>query len=289
MALPSYINPLLPILIIFSSISLNYKFIYSNENLIIKQYLNEKDFKKLASIFFIIILSIFILNKEILAPKAYEHYKKNELEIRNNLKLGYSGENEFHIGNELSLFFESSKKNNFKNVKAIIYQQSRFIISNEATLEFDDQNFNIIFYNGERVILNEVEKSFTSFEKFTYSIKKQKVEKLFYDKDHFNTIELINNNEKEFSTYGHNQVYQYFFIIIVILISQKIIFFRNVDKGLYKNYFNLILIILTLVTINSFLQYLLNNDYISIFLYYLINLIGLLFLKFYSYFKYADK
>lgn len=288
MALPSYINPLLPILIIFTSIALNFKFTNSNENLIINQYLNKKEFQKILNLFFLFTFLFFISNKEFLAPKAYETYKVNELEIRNKLKLGFSSKHEFHIENELSLFFENNRENNFKNVRAIIYDQSRFISSKEAILEFNDQNFNIVFLNGERVILNELEKSYTKFEKFTYSIINKKVEKLFYDKDHFNTIELIKSNEKSFNSYGHNQVYQYILLVVILIISQKIIFFKSINKSLFKNFFNLIAIILVLITINAFLQYSLNQNDISIAGYYIINLISLIIFFYYSNKKYAN-
>ena len=288
MALPSYINPLLPILIIFTSIALNFKFTISNENMIINQYLTKKEFQNISNIFISVSFIFFIANKEYLAPKAYEYYKENELEIRNKLKLGFSSKNEFHIENELSLFFENSKEDNFKNVKAIIYEQSKFIVSNEAVLEFNDKDFNIIFLNGERVILNEAEKSYTNFEKFTYSIRNEKVEKLFYDKDHFNTIELINSDEKTFNSYGHNQIYQYFLLAVILIVSQRIIFFKSLNKSLFKNFFYLIFIILVLITINAFLQYSLNQNNISIATYYLTNLISLIIFLNYSNRKYAN-
>ena len=33
------------------------------------------------------------------------------------------------------------------------------------------------------------------------------------DKDHYNTLELISHPEKEFRNYGHNKIFQYFFLI----------------------------------------------------------------------------
>ena len=32
------------------------------------------------------------------------------------------------------------------------------------------------------------------------------------DKEHFNTLELLKNEDKEFYYHGHNRIYQYFFI-----------------------------------------------------------------------------
>ena len=64
----------------------------------------------------------------------------------------------------------------------------------------------------ERIILNESEKSKTIFEKFIYSIENNEIEILMYDKEHFNTFELINTDDKEFYYHGQNRIYQYFLI-----------------------------------------------------------------------------
>lgn len=282
--LPSYLNPILPTLIIFSSIALNHKIINTNEVLICKFYLDKKNLTKIFSLISILIMIFFICNKEVIGPKTYKHYKEKELEIRNTLKLGFKNENEFHIGNEISLFFEKSDKNNFKNVKAIIYNQNRFIVSNNATLEFNENTFNIIFKDGERSILNSSEKSFTKFEKFTYSIKNQKVEKLFYDREHYNTFELLNSNDKKLVTQGHNSIYQYFFLISILLLTQKVIFFT--DKNIYlKNNILIVLLILLLIIFNSFLQYALNNNLLNPSLYYIFNIVFLLTVTFYIFKK----
>lgn len=286
--LPSYLSPLLPILIIFTSIALGYKFINNNEVMIYKFYLNKSNFVKIFTMISFIILIFFSYNSEIIGPKTYKHYKEKELSIRNTLKLGFKNENEFHIGEELSLFFDSTDENIFRNVRAIIYDQNRFIISNNATLEFNENTFNIIFIDGERSILNSNEKSYTKFEKFTYSIINEKVEKLLYDKEHFNTLELLNSDDKKLIIHGHNRIYQYVFLLSILLISQKIIFFSNKDIYL-KNNFLTIILIFVLIVINSFLQYSLKNDYFGPQTYYILNIIILLIVTNYIYRIYEIK
>ena len=44
------------------------------------------------------------------------------------------------------------------------------------------------------------------------------------DKEHYNTLELINHENREFTNHGHNRVYQYILKIIIIYLSFKIIF-----------------------------------------------------------------
>ena len=58
------------------------------------------------------------------------------------------------------------------------------------------------------MILNETEKSKTLFDKFT-CIENNEIELLF-DKEHFNTLELLNHDDKEFYFQGHNRIFQYF-------------------------------------------------------------------------------
>ena len=238
---------------------LNSKIKNSNEIIILKQYLSSKGLKVLFQLIIFFIFIIFIINNEIIANKFYEKYKIKELEIRNNLKLGSPVQNEFHIDDIVSIFFEKKEDNNFYDIEAIIYDQNQFIASDSVIIELSKSNFNLVFTNGERLILNNEEKSKTVFDKFTYILESKKYEELLMDKDHYNTLELISHPEKEFRNYGHNKVYQYFFLIIAGLISFKIIFFYlNKTNNLIR--FSMIFFFILLVQVlNSYLVYLLDN------------------------------
>ena len=263
----------MPFLLIIASFFLNFKFNSSNEIIILKQYFSIKNNYKL---FFIILFSIsifYIVNKEIFSVKLYDKYKVQELEIRNNLKLGLPTLNEFHIENEVSIFFEKQKDKKFYDVKAIIYQDGQFINSRKAKIEIDKKNYNIIFQNGERVILNSSEKSKTSFDKFIYSIENNEIELLMYDKEHFNTFELLNNDDKEFYYQGHNRIYQYILIFNILLISSKIFFINATKKNIFKYYALIFIGVLLLQVLNSYMIFLLNNNNLSLYIYYTINVL----------------
>ena len=88
LALPSFINPLVPFLILTGSFMLNAKIKNSNEIIILKQYISVEGIKILFRILIFFTFIIFTLNNEIISKKFYEKYKFKELEIRNNLKLG---------------------------------------------------------------------------------------------------------------------------------------------------------------------------------------------------------
>ena len=259
LALPSFINPLVPFLILIGSFILNSKIKNSNEIIILKQYLSSKGLNVLFQLIIFLTFIIFIINNEIIANKFYEKYKIKELEIRNNLKLGSPVQNEFHIDDNVSIFFENKEDNTFYDIEAIIYDQNQFIASDSVIIELSKSNFNLVFTNGERLILNNDEKSKTVFDKFTYILESKKYEELLMDKDHYNTLELISHPEKEFRNYGHNKIFQYFFLIIIGLISFKIIFFYvNKMNNLFR--FSAIFFLILLVqVINSYLIYLLDN------------------------------
>ena len=175
-----------------------------------------------------------------------------------------------------------NKKNKFFNVEAIIFNNGQFIKSNTAEIEIEKKNYNLIFNNGERVILNENEKSKTNFDKFVYSIENNEIEILMMDKEHFNTLELLKNEEKEFYFHGHNRIYQYILTFMIIILSLKIFFFYFSKKNNFIYYFYLFMSLLILQVINSYLIFLLNNK-INFLLYYYYS-INLLMLAIFSYF-----
>jgi len=186
--------------------------------------------------------------------------------------LGTPTQKEFHIDNIVSIFFEKKVDNIFYDIDAIIYEQNQFIVSNSVEIELSKSNFNLVFSNGERLILNDNEKSKTFFDKFTYVLESKNYEELLMDKDHYNTFELISHPEKEFRNHGHNKIFQYFFIVVVGLISLKIIFFY-VNKMNNLSHFSFIFIAILIVQIlNSYLIYLLDNvDTFNIEYYYIFN------------------
>ena len=274
LVLPSFINPLMPFLIILGSFFLNYKLSSSNEIIILKQYFSVKDN---LIIFIILSLGIFIfylINNEILSVKLYHKYKVQELEIRNNLKLGVPSVNEFHIEDEVSIFYKKQSNNIFYDVEAVIFNGGQFIKSSKAKIEIENKNYNLIFNKGERVILNEVEKSKTDFDKFVYSIENKEIEDLTFDKEHFNTFQLLNSENSEFFYHGHNRIYQYFLTLVIIFISFRVFFIYSSKKTVFKYYFYLFLVILIIQLINSYLLYILKNNLsFNLYYYYLVNIL----------------
>ena len=117
LVLPSFINPLMPFLLVIASFFLNYKFNSSNEIIILKQYFSLKHNLFVSFILTALITLIYIFNNEYFSVNFYHKYKLKELEIRNNLKLGVPTSNEFHIEEEVSIFLMSKKIINFLMLK----------------------------------------------------------------------------------------------------------------------------------------------------------------------------
>jgi hypothetical protein len=223
---------------------------------------------------------INLFNSEYLAIKTYEHYKLKELEIRNNLKLGFPNQKEFNIDGELSLFFDNERDDIFYNVDAILYKNNQFIKSKTATIEVSKKNFNLIFQQGQRVSINSEEMAKTNFERFIYSIKNKNLEKLSYDKQHFNTIELMNHNNIDFVIHGHNRLFQYLLTLYVIMISIKVFFIFREKESLFKLFSYIFALILFIQIINSYLIYSFSNQNINISNYYILNLMNIIFINF---------
>ena len=284
LVLPSFMNPLMPFLLILGSFFTNYKLNANNEIIILKQYLDPKGLSKIILIITIILGIIIFVNSELISVNSYHKYKIEELKIRNNLKLGVPSKNEFHIENELSIFFEKEKGSVFYNIEALIYKDGQFIKSRTAKTEISKKNFNIIFNYGERILLNENEKSITNFDKFTYSIENKNIEPLLMDKEHYNTLELIKHDNKDYIYHGHNKIYQYVLTLLIILASFKIIFLFEPKKNLLMKFIIIFFSLLLIQILNSYSIYLLNSDYLNILTYYLFNyssliLFSIIFIK----------
>lgn len=274
--LPSFINPLLPILLLISFVYYNFILTSSGELLILNQYLGKKD--KLFILLFlkIFILIFYILNNEILSPNTYKMYKTKEIEIRNNLKIGIPKNNELHLDHKLSLFFQNRDNYLFFNVESILYENNEFIKSEFAEIEYDKNGFNIIFTNGQRVIMNQTEKSKTQFEKFVYNFVNQDIEEVLEDKEHFNTFELLKHIKSDFLNQGHNRIINYMILFLTLILSTKIIFKINDRKINTKINLITVLLFLLIYIVNAFLLYNLNNNQINIISYYLIHITVLL-------------
>ena len=256
---------------------LNSKIKNSNEIIILKQYLSINSLKVLFQLLIFFTFIIYAINNEIISKKFYEKYKIKELEIRNNLKLGSPVQNEFHIDDIVSIFFDQKEDNHFYGIEAIIYNQNQFIASESVLIELSKSKFNLVFFNGERIILNNTEKSKTVFDKFTYILESKKYEELLMDKDHYNTLELLSHPANEFRNHGHNKIFQYFFLMLTCLISLKIIFFYVNKKNNFSYFSFIFLLILLAQVLNSYLIYLLDNfDKFNILYFYSINFILLI-------------
>ena len=272
LVLPSFINPLMPFLLMLASFFINYRLNSNNEILIIKQYLSVKHTSSLLVFLTFVLLVSYAINNEFFSIKTYHKYKIEELKIRNNLKLGIPSQNEFHIDDEVSIFFGRQIDDTFYDIEALIYKEGQLIKSNTAEIEISKKSFNLVFKNGERLVLNKDEKSKTNFDKFTYSIENKSVDLLMMDKEHFNTLQLLKQEELKYRNHGHNRFYQYLLLFVVILSSFKIIFLYEPKKNLIKKFGLIFLSLLMLQILNSYFLYELNNRNLILINYYVLNI-----------------
>ena len=287
--LPSFINPILPIIILLSFLSLNSKLATNNEIKIFCQYLSIWQKIKIILIISIILVLGYFINNELISPKLYKIYKLGELEIRNNIKLGIPSKNEFHIDHSLSIYFDNKVENNFYKVEAVLHGNKQFVKSDFATIEYDVRGFNITFYDGIRLIMNKNEKSKTIFKRFTFNINKKKKDELLLDKDHFNTLELLNSLKKDFIHQGHNKIFQYELAILVLLIAYHILF-NQISKANLR-FLNIIIFssFIAAYLLCSYLLFLLNKNNLELKYFYIINSSYLFLIYIFSKKYYANK
>ena len=272
LVLPSFISPLMPFLLLLGSFFINYRLNSNNEIMILKQYLSTKEISILSFILTFGIFLFFIINNEYFSVKMYHKYKIAELEIRNNFKLGMPSQNEFHIDDEVSIFFENQSNDIFYDIEALIYKEGQFIKSKTAEIEISKKSFNLVFMNGERLLMNSNEKSKTYFDKFTFSLENKLIDELMMDKEHFNTHQLINQKELKYINHGHNRIYQYILTLIIALLSFKIVFLYEPKKNLIKRFGFIFLLLLIVQILNSYFLYLLNNSSLILIYYYIFNI-----------------
>ena len=81
-------------------------------------------------------------------------FRKNVTDLRKD-QISLIANRKFGLGCDQLIIIK--KGNKFFDVEAIIFEDGQFIKSNEANIEIENKNYNIIFYKGERVILNNIE------------------------------------------------------------------------------------------------------------------------------------
>ena len=96
-----------------------------------------------------------------------------------------------------------------------MFDRSKELECSEEFLKLS-YNKNEICYNQDwKTGKYDIEKSKTLFNRFIYSIENKDIEMLMMDKEHFNTLELLKNDNKEFYYHGHNRIYQYLLTLII--------------------------------------------------------------------------
>jgi hypothetical protein len=120
----------------------------------------------------------------------------------------------------------------------------------------------------------------TNFEKLVYSIKDKNLEKLSYDKQHFNTFKLINHKNIDFVIHGHNRLFQYLLTAYIIMLSLKVFFIFKEKKSLFRLFSYIFMLILFIQIINSYLIFSFNNQNINVTNYYVLNIINLILVDF---------
>ena len=286
--LPNAISTILPIIIFIASCFFNYQLNQTNEINIFSLYLSKINLKIIILFTYCLLLVFYLINTEIISVKAYNKYKVDEIELRNQFKIKDS-KNEIYIKNKLNLFYEKKNQENsvLENVTTYLIDENVVIKSKEVKYVRSEKELLFTFVNGKRIASSKDEKSYTEFDKLEYRIINTAINKISLDKENYNFFELIKNNNTFFKKSAHKKIIDLLMLLFVLNLSAKILMISNKSKDLIKNYSYNLFIILLVFTYISLMTNLFVSNMISTNLYYIGNifaglLITLIFRKKYA-------
>ena len=286
--LPNAISTILPIIIFIASCFFNYQLNQTNEINIFSLYLSKINLKIIILFTYSLLLVFYLINTEIIAVKAYNKYKVDEIELRNQFKIKDS-KNEIYIKNKLNLFYEKKNTENsvLENVTTYLIDENVVIKSKEVQYVRSEKELLFTFVDGKRIASSKDEKSYTEFDKLEYRIINTAINKISLDKENYNFFELIKSNNTFYKKSAHKKIIDLLMLVFILNLSAKIIMISNKSKDLIKNYSYNLFIILIIFTYISLMTNLFLSNIISTNLYYIgnifvISLIILIFRKKYA-------
>ena len=271
--LPNALSTILPIIVFIASCFFNYQLNQSNEINIFNLYLSKNSLKIIIIITYSLILAFYIINTEIISVKAYNKYKFEEIELRNQFKINDSG-NEIYIKNKLNLIYENKNPEDLalENVITFLIDENVLIKAKEVQYIQSEKELLFTFVNGQRITSSKNEKSFTNFDKLEYRIVNSNLNTISFDKENYNFFELIKSENVFFQKSAHRKILDLLLLIFILYLSSKIITISSKSKNLIKNYsYNLSFILLSF-TYMSLMTNLFVSELLSTELYYINNI-----------------
>jgi lipopolysaccharide export LptBFGC system permease protein LptF len=250
--LPNAISTILPIIIFIASCFFNYQLNHTNEIDIFCLYLSKNSLKIIILLTYCLLLVFYVINTEIISVKAYNKYKIEEIELRNQFKIVNIG-NEIYIKDKLNIIYEKKIQDNsiLKNVITYLIDENVVIRSREVEFLQSEKEILFTFIDGKRIASSRSEKSYTEFDKLEYKIVNNNENQISFDKENYNFFELIKNNNVFFKKSAHRKIIDLLMLIFILYFSSIIIFINKKNKNLLKNYsYNLFFIIINFTYIS---------------------------------------
>lgn len=266
--IPNAITTVLPIIIFIASCFFNYQLNQTNELSIFSIYLSKANLRNITVFIYGLLTIIYCINTEIISVEAYNKYKQEEIELRNQFKIK-NFDNEIYIKNKLNLFYESRNDLILNNVTTYLIEENIVIKSDEVRYMQFENELIFTFVRGDRISSSSREKSYTEFDKLEYKIINNTNNKISLDKENYNFIELLRHDNNFFNKSAHKRIIDLLVMLLILNISGKIILINNKSKDLVKNYFYNLLLILTCFSCIAFITNLFMSDKLTIKIFYL--------------------
>tara|TARA_B110000483_G_C18190994_1_gene540934 strand:+ start:76 stop:1053 length:978 start_codon:yes stop_codon:yes gene_type:complete len=270
--IPNAISAVLPIIVYIASCFFNYQLNQTNELSILSIYLSRTNLNSIIIYIYFLLSIFYCLNTEIISVGAYNKYKKEEIELRNQFKIR-NFNNEIYIKGKLNLFYDSKNNNSgFENVTTYLIEENVVIKSQEVRYTQYENELIFTFTKGIRIASSSNEKSYTDFDKLDYKIINNSENKISLDKENYNIFQLLKHKNVFFNKSAHKRVIDIFMLIIILNISGKILFINNKSKNLIKNYSYNLMLIITYFSFIAFVTSLFLSNTISVKIFYILSI-----------------
>tara|TARA_B110000483_G_C18164594_1_gene530723 strand:+ start:242 stop:1201 length:960 start_codon:yes stop_codon:yes gene_type:complete len=276
--IPNAITTVLPIIIFIASCFFNYQLNQTNELSIFSIYLSKLNLRNITIFIYSLLTITYCINTEIISVDAYNKYKHEEMELRNQFKIR-NFNNEIYIKNKLNLFYDSKNDLILNNVTTYLIEENVVIKSEKVRYAQFENELIFTFIKGKRIASSSKEKSYTEFDRLEYKIINSTNNKISLDKENYNFIELLKNDNDFFKKSAHKRVIDLFVLILILNISGKIILLNNKSNNLIKNYFYHLLSILACFSCIAFITNLFMSNILTVKVFYLTSIFLILIMS----------
>tara|TARA_X000000368_G_C23050964_1_gene721386 strand:- start:2517 stop:3473 length:957 start_codon:yes stop_codon:yes gene_type:complete len=273
--LPNAVNTIIPIIILISTFFFNKHINSTNEVTIFSLYLSKNSLTNILLIIYIFIIGGYLINSELISVNSYNKYKKEEIKFRNDFKIKDLN-NEITIPGKILLIYKNKDNENLNNVTSFLIEENIVIKSESVSYSKSTKELIFTFVKGKRISASLKEKSITDFDRLQYKIINTNNDEVSLGKENYNYFQLINHENIQFNKEAHRKIINLFFLILIIMVSNRLILINEKSNNLIKNYLFNLVVILCSFTLLSLVTKLFISENLKIQIFYILSCLTIL-------------